>query len=274
VGVAEPPIEGTAGVAVDPEQTEQRMLALLNHARQAAGVAPVAADPELRELALGHTKDMVEHHFFAHVSPSTGSPEDRLRRSGALVADFGENIANAGSPEEAHQVLMDSPGHRANMLRPEFTHVGIAALESELGVAITMSFARRPSAAAVPTNAAQVRAAILALRRSAGLPPASVDAVYDAAAQAGADAWAKGTDETGAVKAIGDAQQRAVERLHASRPAACVTFGALLELGQLQRIAAISQPSVKRFGVGARLKKDEKGVRLATVIVLEGASCQ
>jgi uncharacterized protein YkwD len=274
VGVPEPPIAGVAGKVVTPEQTEARMLLLLNEARRAAGAAPLSSDPELREIALGHSTDMVEHHFFAHVSPTTGAPEDRLRRSGVVVADFGENISAAATPEEAHEGLMSSPGHRANMLRPGFTHVGIAARKSELGMAITLNFGRRPSATALPTSTEQVRAAIVARRKSQGLPAPSVDSVYSVGAEAAAEAWARGADEASSLKAMNSAQRREVARGKGGRPATCIYFLELLELDQLRHVPALAQAGVKRFGVGTRLKKDEKGKRLATVIVLEGATCQ
>jgi uncharacterized protein YkwD len=260
-------------VSVDAEQTEARMLLLLNEARREAGLAPLSPDPEMREMALGHSTDMVDHDFFGHVSPNTGTPEDRLKRSGAVIADFGENIASAATPEAAHQGLMDSPGHRANMLRPEFTHVGIAARKNDIGMVITLNFARRPGAAALPTSSAQVRAAIVALRQSAGLSAMSVDPIYDVAAQAGAEAWASGADQASSTKALGNAQQREVDRLHASRPAACINFTELLELEQLKRMPMLMTATTKRFGVGTKMKKDEKGARLVTVIMIEGANC-
>src|SRR6185369_14102997 len=136
--------------------------------------------------------DMVDHHFFSHVSPTTGRPEDRAKRSGVLVSFFGENIALSTTPEAAHEGLMGSPGHRANMLRADFTHVGIAAENSDSGLIVTMAFGRRPGAAALPVSAAQVEAALVALRASKGVAVAESDPVYRVVAQAGADVLAGG----------------------------------------------------------------------------------
>jgi uncharacterized protein YkwD len=274
VGVAEPPIAGVANTALDPEQTEARLLVLLNEARRAARLAPLSADPELREIALGHATDMADHHFFSHVSPSTGTPDERARRSGALLAAFGENLANAATPEEAHEGLMSSPGHRANMLRADFTHVGIAAREADAGMMIAMNFGRRPSVTALPTSAAQVNARLSELRASKGLPALSADPIYNVAAQAAAEAWASGADQAASNEVLGRALQREVDRLRTSRPGACTVFTELLELEQLKDLRLLSETTARRVGVGARLKKDGKGARLATVLMIEAATCQ
>jgi uncharacterized protein YkwD len=274
VGIPEPPLRAHTGRVVDPEQAELRMLVLLNEARKAAGVAPVVADPELRQVAAGHTEDMADHHFFGHVSPTTGTPEDRAKRSGVLVSIFGENIAFADTPEAAHEGLMGSPGHRANMLRADFTHVGIASTNSETGLIVTMAFGRRPSAASLPTSAADVETALLALRASKGAPLVSSDPVYRVSAQAAADVLASGGDAGEADKAMDAAMQREVQRLRSGRPGGCVLRVEILELSQLSQIALLTSPTIRRFGIGARVRRDAKGARLSSVFLLEGAPCR
>ncbi len=274
VGVPEPVARGSSATDVDPEQAEARMFLLLNNARKAAGVRPLLPDAELREIALGHSEDMADNGFFGHVSPTSGTPEDRARRSGVLVAVFGENVANAPTPEAAHQGLMDSPGHRQNMLRPEFTHVGIAATKQGNTLFITMNFGRRPSPAVVPTNAAQLEAALSTLRAAKNLAPAAPDPIYRVAAQAGADAMAKGEDLDGVSDAINEATRREVDRLQSSRSGGCTMTLEILEIEQLKELAPLFHPSLRRIGVGARLREDAKGRRLSSVFLLEGAPCQ
>ena len=274
VGVPEPVAGGTVGTVVDTDQAEARMFALLNEARRSAGLGPLEPDAELREVALAHSTDMADHHFQAHVSPSTGSPEDRARRAELLVALFGENLASAATPEVAHEGLMNSPGHRANMLQPLFTHVGIGARKNDAGIVVTMNFARRVAPALVPTSAAQVEAAIVALRAKKGLPAAKVDHIMRVAAQAGANASANGDDDKDVNKAVQEALQKEVDRLHVNSEGGCVSVIALLELGQLDRIDILNQPNLRSFGVGARLRKDAKGTRLATVLMLQGPACK
>lgn len=273
VGVTEPTIRESSGTVVDPEVAEKRMLELLNEARRVAGAQPLLTDAELRKVAAGHSEDMADHGFFGHVSPSHGTPQDRLTRSGILVSQFGENIAAAGTPEDAHTGLMESPGHRANMLNPVFTHVGIAAEKAASGLVITLNFGRRPGAADLPT-AAQVVAAFNAMRGEAGLTTPAADPVYSAGAQAGADAMARGDDMDDVAKAEAVVMQREVDRLRSNRSGSCVFRVDLLELVQLKQLKAGLSPQLRRYGIGARLHRDEKGTRLSTVFMLEGVPCQ
>ena len=273
VGVPEPLASGVTGTAVAPEEAEARMLALLNAARRSAGLDPLKPDAQLRAIALGHSTDMADQHFVGHVSPSTGAPEDRARRAGLLAARFGENIAASATPEVAHEGLMNSPGHRASMLDPLFTHVGIGVRKSDTGIIVTMNFARRPAPSSVPTGAAQVEAAIAGLRAQKGLGVAQVDPVYRVAARAGADAYASGKSDSAVGEAVAAAVQKEVDRLHVGRPGSCVMPIELLELRQLEDLSDLTKPAVSRFGVGARLRKDAKGTRLSTVIVIDDVFC-
>jgi len=274
VGVPEPAAGGVVGTVVDPDQAEARMLVLLNDARKTAGLSPVQPDSELREMALSHSTDQADHHFFGHVSPSTGTPEDRLRRAGLLVSTFGENVATAATPEVAHEGLMNSPGHRANMLQPRFTHVGIGARKSETGIIVTLNFGRRPAPSAMPTDAAQVEAAIAALRASKGLGVVRVDTTFRVVAQAGANAYADGGSDSDVNKALQLAQQKEADRLRKNLAGGCSVLIELLELSQLDDVAILTDPSLRNFSVGARVRKDGKGTRLSTVIMFQGASCK
>lgn len=274
VGIPEPSVVSVRGTTVSADQAETRMLALLNEARAAAGLSALTADTELRDVAMGHTEDMADHGFFGHVSPNTGTPEDRVRRSGALLAESGENIALAPTPELAHETLMNSPGHRANMLRPEFTHVGIAATTKGADLIVTLVFGRRPPVSALPTSAGQIETAIAALRAEKNLSAAMPDPIYRVAAQAGAEALAGGADASDSTKVLQAALEREVNRRRSSRAGGCVESIELLELAQLRNLAPLMQPNLGRFGVGAQMHADDKGMRLSTVILLEGVPCQ
>jgi uncharacterized protein YkwD len=68
--------------------------------------------------------------YFSHDSPVTGSPFDRIKGAGIIYSRAGENLAYAQSTAVAHRALMDSPGHRENILRPEFTRIGIGVINA------------------------------------------------------------------------------------------------------------------------------------------------
>ncbi len=123
VGV-NPEIEATT-LNVDWAPTAEAFLQAANEARAHAGLPPLKRDPELDRIAAGHNDDMHQNHFFAHQSPTNGSTHDRMRRAGFPYPRYGENIGRARSAEEIHTLWMRSPGHRANLLDPNFTHIGL-----------------------------------------------------------------------------------------------------------------------------------------------------
>ena len=73
---------------------------------------------------------MFKLKYFGHQSPVSGSPFDRLKAAGITYTRAGENLAYAQSVAVAHRALMDSPGHRENILRPEFTRIGIGVINA------------------------------------------------------------------------------------------------------------------------------------------------
>lgn len=123
------PFEVDSGLEVD-QSAEARMLELVNEERIAMGLQPLEMDPALTEVARAHSVDMFENGYFAHDSPTTGSPFDRINAAGITYVVAGENLALAPTLSVAHQGLMDSPGHRANILEPSFGRVGIGAISS------------------------------------------------------------------------------------------------------------------------------------------------
>jgi uncharacterized protein YkwD len=99
-------------------------------------------DPAIDEVARAYSKTMLQRGFFSHDTPEGQSPFDRMRVGGVDFVVAGENLALAPTVTLAHQGLMDSPGHRANILRPEFGRVGIgAAVADGRGRMFTQNFA-------------------------------------------------------------------------------------------------------------------------------------
>ena len=134
------PVGSVGDLAPDPA-AEERMLELLNAERSRAGLRLLAADEPLREVARVHSLEMMRLNYFSHTSPTAGSPFDRMRAAGIRFVVAGENLAFAPNVDIAHQGLMNSPGHRANILRPEFGRVGIGVIRSQLqGSMFTQDF--------------------------------------------------------------------------------------------------------------------------------------
>ena len=120
---------------------EARMLLMINEERAAQGLAPLRADPELAAVARAHSRDMFARGYFSHVAPDGKDPFDRIRQAKVNYLTAGENIALAPTLAMAHQGLMKSPGHRANILRPAFGRVGIGIVDGgRRGEMVTQNF--------------------------------------------------------------------------------------------------------------------------------------
>ena len=107
------------------EEAEERMLVLVNKDRADHGLASLALDTRVTKIARLHSDEMLETGNVAHVSPRTGSAGDRVKAGGVRTAVILENVARAYGVAEAEQGLMNSPGHRANLLSTDVSHVGI-----------------------------------------------------------------------------------------------------------------------------------------------------
>ena len=120
---------------------EALMLSWVNAERIKAGLNTVKADPELTMVARKHSVDMFQQGYFSHVSPGGKGPFDRMRNDGVQFTNAGENIALAPTLDIAHNGLMHSPGHRANILRPEFGRLGIGIVDGgKYGLMISQEF--------------------------------------------------------------------------------------------------------------------------------------
>ena len=119
------------GLTLTPDPAaEDEMLKLLNAERTSRGLPPLTLDPRLVPVARQHSEEMFRLKYFGHQSPANGSPFDRLAAAKISYSRAGENLAYAHSVAVAHRGLMDSEGHRENILRPEFTRIGIGVISA------------------------------------------------------------------------------------------------------------------------------------------------
>jgi uncharacterized protein YkwD len=119
----------TLSLSADPD-AEAEMLKLLNQERTSRGLPALELDPRLVPIARQHSEEMFRLKYFGHDSPVSGSPFDRLKAANVGYSRAGENLAYAHTVAVAHRGLMDSQGHRENMLRPEFTRIGIGVISA------------------------------------------------------------------------------------------------------------------------------------------------
>lgn len=111
------------------ETAEREMLKLVNEERRHLGQAELREDAKLRDLARAYARDMFERGFFSHYNPEAESPFDRMTEAGIVFKTAGENLALAPGVGIAHQGLMESQGHRENIVSSEFGKVGIGVID-------------------------------------------------------------------------------------------------------------------------------------------------
>jgi len=122
----------------DPAEAERELFVLVNRDRAAAGVPALSRDARLQEIARNHSREMARTGDVVHVSDKSGGAVDRVRAAQVSPAPrtLAENVGRAFSTVEVEHGFMGSPGHRANILNPDMTHVGIgvAVGQAEGGV--------------------------------------------------------------------------------------------------------------------------------------------
>ena len=120
---------------------EERMLELINQERMSRGLKALVMDEELRSVARDHSQDMFERGYFSHYTPEGKDPFARMRDAGVTFRTAGENLALAPTLQLAHTGLMNSPGHRANILHTQFGRVGIGILDGgRRGIMVSQEF--------------------------------------------------------------------------------------------------------------------------------------
>lgn len=144
-----PPREQAPATEVEPisspSSMEQKMLNLINDERQRRGLGAYNLDRELARVTRIKAEDMVEEDYFSHYSPTYGSPFDMMDHFGIEYLRAGENIAANRSVDNAHSSLMESTGHRQNILNDNFSHIGIGIQPSEkYGYIFVQMFISKP----------------------------------------------------------------------------------------------------------------------------------
>jgi serralysin len=136
---------------------ERQMLELINQERAAIGVDPLQLELRLNESSEDYSRLMLQEDFFSHTGPDSSSPRDRMEDAGFVFSgnwSSGENIAwqsergatgLADDVVDLHNSLMNSSGHRANILNPNFDFIGIGIENGDYqgwdAVMVTQNFA-------------------------------------------------------------------------------------------------------------------------------------
>lgn len=117
------------GLEVD-EESEEEMFLLINQERRKRGIPELTLRSEVIPVARAHARDMWERSYFGHVNPDGEDVGDRLNNAGVSYSLAGENLALAPTLVTAHNGLMESTGHRENILDINFRRVAIGVIDN------------------------------------------------------------------------------------------------------------------------------------------------
>lgn len=118
----------------DIKKLESEVVRLVNVQRSQKGLMMLKENYELSKVARLKSQDMINKNYFSHTSPTYGSPFDMMKQFGIPFIAAGENIAmGQRTPQEVMNAWMNSPGHRANILSPVYTQIGVGYAKDKNG---------------------------------------------------------------------------------------------------------------------------------------------
>jgi len=186
----------------DQATLEDLLFKAINASREAYGLEPLERSRSLDRVSRAYSEEMERTGKIDHVSEISGDLPDRLKAGGVGQVTAQENLAKAHSAAEAHMGLMQSPGHRANILNPlaEEVGVGVALIEGDVkpSVIVTQVFAVGPEEVDVDRVAEQVLAALDKARAAAGVPEVKRNRKLDRVAQQAAKLCFVGSEKMSA----------------------------------------------------------------------------
>lgn len=118
----------------DIKNLENQVIKLVNQQRANKGLSPLTANWQLSRVARYKSQDMRDKVYFSHYSPTYGSPFDMMKNFGLSFYAAGENIAMGQStPVQVMTSWMNSSGHRANILNPNYNEIGVGLAKGGTG---------------------------------------------------------------------------------------------------------------------------------------------
>lgn len=249
------------------KEAEAYAFALMNADRAAHRLPAFGWDAQLSAIARKHSEEMRDRDYFSHISPTTGSPGDRIKAGGYRAAQYAENVAHNGTLHEAQSGLMHSLGHRKNLLATDTTVAGIGVAMRGTGKErrfwVTQLFAKPADGRSEEELAAAVVELIHKRRQQAGLPEVQIDGPLSESADVGAQAAALGQVDGASSKALADAESRNLVkgRMHA---------WALLtpQVDGIELPEPLLAADVRAVGVAVVRERGE-GVRMAVMLLIQ-----
>ncbi|MEZ4335820.1 MAG: CAP domain-containing protein [Sandaracinaceae bacterium] len=243
----------------------------MNATRREAGLTPLEPDDAVQAVAEAHCHDMVDHDFIGHTSPTTGSALDRVRAAHLPSGLVLENIGRGYSAEEIHRGLLESPGHRANLVNGDVTHVGIGVVAQPEGgrsaFIVTEVFVRMQGEVNLDAAPSELLAMINAARRARNAPPAESEDNLTRAAREAAEAYFADPDLS---------QQDVVDDASASLRRFAIAYhrigGVMAVVSEVREAGALEptlDPGIRYLGIGvAQGTRPDTGTNAIAVVIV------
>lgn len=182
-----PATKGNVADFVEPGGAERELLRLINQDRVRFGLKPLLWHEQAANVSRSHSREMDTKNFVAHTSPTTGSAKNRVDAAGIVTPVVQENLARAYTVADIHKGLMESPGHRMNILSKDVSHVGIGLVQSTRTgnpLYVTQTFLFIPQDIDVAQGARTIANKVLAVRSGRQMAQLDVIAAQHARALA------------------------------------------------------------------------------------------
>ncbi len=252
---------------------ERAMADRVNRDRAARGLPSFTYDVRLADVARFHADDMRKNKFFAHDSPTSGALDDRLARAPYVAAVARENLAEGPDVDRAEEGLLKSPGHHANIMATDVTHLGVGIVKGGLGdpqnFLFVQVFARPVEQEPADVARERILARINDARRKRGLPAASVHPVLGDLA----DALMPDLPDDIAPARLERIGKEAVGRLAKAKTdlsGVAVTGARILGSSEYDPPSAVVSSAAKGIGLAVAAAKDDKGGPALKVLLLVG----
>jgi uncharacterized YkwD family protein len=142
---AEPKAPAPAKSAANIGSYEQQVVDLVNSERAKVGLPALKMNTKLAGVAEKKAEDLRDNNYFAHNSPTYGSPFDMMRQFGVTYTTAGENIARGQkTPAAVMNGWMNSQGHKENILNSNFTEIGVGYVTDSNGTTYWVQMFIRP----------------------------------------------------------------------------------------------------------------------------------
>lgn len=245
---------------------------MLNADRAKLSLPTLQYDERLADVARAHSADMRDHKFFRHESRRTGSISDRLSAARVHVLAARENLADSPTVGSAQAGLLKSPGHYANIMADDITHVGVGIVrggKNPQNLLFTQVFAR-PFQPESPAQARErVLNAIQSARKGKGLQPLDTNPRLDALAAQAAATLPAAPGKSHFKRATKSVFKRLEEDPIKGLKGLSVNTQSFLQGDQFKIPSELLAPGAF-YGLSVRQVKDKTGGPLLVVLVLVG----